>query len=247
MASSLATKPTAEINSRISPWLMPLVYPLGCQVVIPSYFGNMQISGQEHLPTDGPVILAPTHRSRWDALLVPFATGRRATGRDLRFMVSANEMKGVQGWLIRRLGGFPVDPKQPAIASLRYGVDVLRDGQMMVIFPEGGIFRDRELHPLKPGLARLAIQAESAQPGLGAQVVPMDMRYAEPKPGWGCDVEIRIGSPLQVADYFPSQADSPSCPRDTKEAARRLTADLEGAIARLGGYACPRRSSRAAT
>ncbi|MEB3356068.1 MAG: 1-acyl-sn-glycerol-3-phosphate acyltransferase [Synechococcales bacterium] len=243
MASSLATRSSAEINSQISPWLMPVVYPLGCRVIIPSYFGTIQISGQEHLPTDGPVILAPTHRARWDALLVPFATGRRTTGRDLRFMVSANEMKGFQGWLIRRLGGFPVNPKQPAIASLRYGVEVLRDGEMMVIFPEGGIFRDRELHPLKQGLARLAIQAETAQPGLGVRVVPMDMRYADPRPGWGCDVEIRIGQPLQVADYLPCRSSGPGSPRNAKEAARKLTADLEGAIAQLGNYSAPQRTT----
>ena len=203
--------------SRISPWLMPVVYPLGRFLVLPSYFGNIRVYGREHLPTDGPVILAPTHRARWDALMIPFAAGRHVTGRDPRFMVSADEVVGVQGWFIRRLGGFPVDTRRPSIASLRHGVELLRQGEMLVIFPEGGIYRDGEVHPHKPGLGRLAIQAHTSNPLGNLRVVPMSLHYDPSCPKWGCDVEIRIGQPLAVQDY---------CDRPTKEAAKDLIRDL---------------------
>ncbi len=196
-------------------------------MVIPRYFGTLDISGQEHLPRRGPVILAPTHRSRWDALLVSCAAGRYVTGRDLRFMVSASEMKGIQGWFVRRLGGFPVNPQQPAIASLRFGVEALQDGEMMVIFPEGGIFRDDSLHPLKPGLARLALQAEASKSGLGVKIVPIYISYGDPYPSWNCDVTIRIGEPLQVHNYGQGQG-------GMKQRAQHLTADIETALQDLG-------------
>nr|WP_228034965.1 lysophospholipid acyltransferase family protein [Oculatella sp. LEGE 06141] len=204
--------------------MLSAIYPLGSRVVLPFYFGRIEISGQEHLPTEGPVILAPTHRSRWDALLVPYATGRCVTGRDLRFMVTADEVKGIQGWFIRRLGGFAVNPRKPSIASLRQGVEILQNGEMLVIFPEGGIFRDDQVHTLKPGLARLAIQAEASQPGLGIKIVPMTLQYSEPCPRWGCDVSIQIGAPLNVSKYAKGAA---------KQDAKRLTADLDGALRRL--------------
>ncbi len=213
--------PTIASGSRFSPWLTPLVYPIGRFLVLPSYFGNIQVFGQEYLPTEGPVILAPTHRSRWDALLVPYAAGRAVTGRDLRFMVSADEVVGLQGWFIRRLGGFPVNPQQPAISSLRHGVEVLQDGEMLVIFPEGGIFRDDQIHPLKPGLARLAIQAEASKPNLGVKVIPVHMHYSQPYPKWGCDVVIRIGAPLKVSHYSKG---SP------KQESQRLISDLKTAL-----------------
>ncbi|MGF1537928.1 MAG: lysophospholipid acyltransferase family protein [Elainellaceae cyanobacterium] len=225
-----ASQKSAEIRSRISPWLVSVVYPLGCNVLLPAYFGRITISGQEHLPHKGPVILAPTHRSRWDALLVPYAAGRYVTGRDLRFMVTADEMQGIQGWFIRRLGGFPINTRQPGIASLRYGVEVLENKEMMVIFPEGGIFRDRDSHPLKPGLARLAVQTELAQPGIGVQVVPMSLSYSELIPSWGCNVDIRIGEPLTVSDYS-SGKETDAC--GAKQIARRLTQDLQNAIGQL--------------
>ena len=220
-----ASNQLTSINSEISPILTPLAYALGCWIVLPTYF-NIQISGQENLPTDGPVILAPTHRSRWDALLVPYAAGRFATGRDIHFMVTADEVKGFQGWLIRRLGGFPVNPRQPAIASLRYGVEVLNKGEMLVIFPEGGIFREKHLHHLKPGLARLALQAELSQPGSDIKIVPINLDYNEPLPKWGCKVSISIGKPLNVSDYMQG---------NTKRDAQRLTADLTIALQRLIG------------
>ena len=94
------------VSSKVSPWLARLIYPLGCYVVLPVYFGRITVSGQENIPRTGPVIVAPTHRSRWDALIVPYAVGRLASGRDLHFMVSANETRGVQGWFISRMGDF---------------------------------------------------------------------------------------------------------------------------------------------
>lgn len=228
----MTSKQLAPIDSCLSPWLVKLAYPLACRVVLPFYFGEIRVTGQENLPLDGPVILAPTHRSRWDALLVGYAAGRWATQRDLRFMVTANEVSGIQGWFIRRLGGFPVDPLQPAIASLRYGVEILQNREMLVIFPEGGIFKDGVVHPLKPGLARLALQAEALTPGLGVKIVPLTLHYGNPNVPWRCGATIRIGAPLTVADYAQSTP---------KENARLLTGDLskvlnglnEGKVARI--------------
>ena len=215
------TTKVAPVASRVSSWLAPLVYFLGRRFVLPSFFRRISVTGQENLPTSGPVILAPTHRSRWDALLIPATTGRGVTGRDLRFMVSIDEVKGIQGWFIRRLGGFPIDTNHPAITTLRHGVILLQEGEMLVIFPEGNIYRDGFLHPLKPGLARLALSAESSHLGLGIKIVPISISYSQSVPHWGCDVQIRISPPLQVADY---------CTSSVKQNAKQLTADLEAVL-----------------
>lgn len=227
---SISTLTTPLIQSRLSPWLTPIAYWLGSRLVLPNYF-DITVDGQDHLPLTGSVILAPTHRSRWDALLVPYAAGRLVTGRDIRFMVTSDEVKGVQGWLIQRLGGFPVNPRQPAISSLRHGLEILQNREMLVIFPEGGIFRDKELHPLKPGLARLALQAENSQPDLNVQIVPMHLDYSQAVPRWGCAVHITIGAPLQVANY--TEGNHPQ--GAIKQSAQRLTQDLATAINQLVG------------
>ena len=139
-------------------------------------------------------------------------------------MVSANEMKGLQGWFVRRLGGFPVDTEQPGVGSFRHGVELLLNQEMLVIFAEGNIFRDNQVQPLKRGLARIALQVESMQPGLGIKIVPISIHYSNPFPKWRGTVKVNIGSPLEVADY---SSGSP------KTNARKLTADLETAIKQL--------------
>jgi 1-acyl-sn-glycerol-3-phosphate acyltransferase len=204
--------------------LLPVVYPLGRYVVLPSYFRQIEVTGRENLPDSGPVILAPTHRSRWDAVMVPFAAGHHITGRHLRFMVSADEVTGLQGWFIRRLGGFPINTIRPAIASLRHGVDLLSDRETLVIFPEGNIFQETTVQPLKPGLARLAIQAEINRHTLGIHIVPMGIHYSEPTVPWRCSVQITIGTPLCVADY---------CCGSPKTDAKQLTATLQSSMEKL--------------
>lgn len=74
------------IKSEISPWLIRLVYPLANRIIFPFFFKNIHIEGKENVPKSGAVIIAPTHRSRWDALIVPYATGRMVTNRDPFFL-----------------------------------------------------------------------------------------------------------------------------------------------------------------
>jgi 1-acyl-sn-glycerol-3-phosphate acyltransferase len=205
-----------SINPHYSQWLAALVYPLARRVLLPLYFRRIEVAGRENFPTTGPVILAPTHRSRWDAFMVPFAVGQDITGRILRFMVTADEVKGLQGWFIRRLGGFSINTQHPAISTLRHTVFLLQKGEALVIFPEGNIYRER--HSLKPGLARLALQAESSQPNLGIQIVPINIEYSKPLVPWRCEVKIRVGAPILVSDY---------CLEAPKQGAKRLTTDLD--------------------
>jgi 1-acyl-sn-glycerol-3-phosphate acyltransferase len=202
-AGTSPTLPTLQSEqSRISPWLMPLAYALGRRLVLPLMFRHIDVQGLEHIPRRGPVLLAPTHRARWDALILPRTAGRPGTGRDIRFMVSANEMRGLQGWFIWRCGGFPVNTDQPGIGSVRYGVDLLASGELLVVFPEGGIFRDEQVHPLKVGPAWMAIQAAS-QSDHPVQVVPVGLAYSQPYPRCGSRVAVRFGPPLSTDDIAP--------------------------------------------
>ncbi|MGF1478720.1 MAG: lysophospholipid acyltransferase family protein [Cyanophyceae cyanobacterium] len=224
-----STKKKETVTSRISPWLARLLYPLGCYVVLPLFFGRLEVTGQENIPRSGPVIVAPTHRSRWDALVVPYAVGRLVSGRDLHYMVSVNEMKGIQGWFIRRMGGFPVDPEHPGIRTLRHSVELLSEDKMLVIFPEGalrhgGVYRDEWIHPLQRGVATVALEAESRRPGCGAHILPVSIKYSEAYPRWGTEVKVDIGVSLRVADYGD---------KSSKKSSQRLTADLEAALKKL--------------
>jgi 1-acyl-sn-glycerol-3-phosphate acyltransferase len=224
-STSLNPEKTDELNSRVSPWLANLLYPLGCYLVIPGFFGKIEIFGQEHIPRQDPVIVAPTHRSRWDAVIVPYALGRLVSGRDLRFMVSVNEVKGIQGWVIRHMGGFPVDTERPQLNSVRHSIELLKSNQeMLVIFPEGGIFNDYQIHPLKRGVAAIALQAETDKLTTGVKILPVGIRYSQPYPTWGANVRVDIGVPLTVKEYYG---------KSLRQSSQKLTAALQESLEKL--------------
>ena len=209
------------ITSQVVPWITKLAYLLADKLIFPWFFRKVQIRGQENVPKKGALIIAPTHRSRWDALIVPYATGKIASGRDPHFMVSANEIKGIQGWFIRRLGGFPVNTRNPTLDSLHHSVDLLSQSKMVVIFPEGGIFRTDEVRPLKRGIAKIALEVEKIKPEVDLKILPVSIKYSEPFPSHGCSVSVNIGSCLNVKDYQENSS---------RENSLRLTADLYSSL-----------------
>ena len=209
------------VKSYLSPWLAPLVYGFGDKVLLPAYFSQITVTGQENIPTDGPVVLAPTHQSRWDPLLVGLLCKRAK--RYPRFMVTADECLGIQGWFIRRLGGFPVHVRKPSVRSLRHGVELLTGKEMLVIYPEGNIYRDR-IHPLKPGLSRIALRAERSTRDLNVKIIPISMEYSDQCPKWRGSAKILVGQPMSVSDYLTG---------DRKAQSKQLTADLQSTLVSL--------------
>jgi 1-acyl-sn-glycerol-3-phosphate acyltransferase len=193
-SSALVPREKAVCNG-ISPWLSPLAMLATQDLAMPAYFNGVRVLDRHHLPGEGAVLLAPTHRARWDALLLPHAAGRRVTGRDCRFMVTIDEMKGLQGWFLHRLGCFAVDQGRPSLASLRYAMDLLATQQQLVVFPEGRIRRTDEPIRLHQGLARLA-QLAGGQ-GVTVTVVPVGIAYGHALPRPGDRAALCFGAPLQ--------------------------------------------------
>ncbi len=81
------------------------------------------------IPINSSIILAPTHRSRWDGLILTMAMGRRVTKKDCRFMVTKSEMQGIQGWFLKRLGCFSINQLSPSLSALRYAIDLIEKGE----------------------------------------------------------------------------------------------------------------------
>ena len=186
----------SSLCNGISPWLSPVAMVVTIDLVLQGYFSGLKVIDREHLPRDGAVLLAPTHRARWDALMLPWAAGRRVTGRDCRFMVTADEMKGLQGWFLHRLGCFPVNQGRPTLASLRFSVELLACGQQLVVFPEGRIRREDGPIRLHQGLARLALLAASQ--GVEVPVVPVGIAYGHADPRPGDPAALCFGRPLRA-------------------------------------------------
>ena len=124
-------------------------------IVMKLFFCDKKIINNNLLiPNDSAIILAPTHRSRWDGLILTMAMGRRVTKKDCRFMVTKSEMKGIQGWFLKRLGCFSINQLSPSLSALRYAVNLIATKKQLVVFPEGRINKYGRKIELKEGLYR---------------------------------------------------------------------------------------------
>ena len=181
----------------INPFLGFLAMFITQDIVIKVFFSEIKIKNQcFSIPNNSSIILAPTHRSRWDGLVITKAMGRRVTGKDCRFMVTRSEMKGLQGWFLKRLGCFSINQLSPSLSVLRYAVDLIANKDQLVVFPEGKINKYGKKLILKEGLYRLALLA--AQKTNSIFVIPIGIAYSQISPKMRSKVSLCFGEPLLV-------------------------------------------------
>jgi len=162
-----------------------------------------RVEGIEHVPDDGPVILASNHLTFLDSIFIPLIVNRRVT-----FVAKAEYFtgRGLKGRLTRMLfigtGMIPVDRAggRAAQAALDTQLRVLREGGVAGIYPEGTRSPDGRLYRGKTGVARLALQS-------GAPVVPVALLNTDEiqRPGRLIPrirrVRVHIGAPLDFTRY----------------------------------------------
>ncbi len=152
------------------------------------------------IPINASIILAPTHRSRWDGLILTMAMGRRVTKKDCRFMVTKSEMRGIQGWFLKRLGCFSINQLSPSLSALRYAIDLIQKGEQLVVFPEGKINRYGKKLVLKEGLFRLARLA-SKKNTTSVTIIPIGIAYSKIPPNFRGEFCLSFGKPIPIDDY----------------------------------------------
>ena len=130
-----------------------------------------RVTGDEHIPADGPAVLVANHVSFVDAVLL-----MAASPRPIRFIMDHRIFKvPVLGWIFRLAKCIPIAPQKDDPATYQRAFDtaaqVLREGDLLGIFPEGGITRDGALQPFKGGVMKILERAEAD--GVKVPVVPM--------------------------------------------------------------------------
>ena len=152
------------------------------------------------IPKNSSIILAPTHRSRWDGLVLTMAMGRRVTKKDCRFMVTKSEMRGIQGWFLKRLGCFSINQLSPSLSALRHAVYLIEEKHQLVIFPEGKINRYGKTLLLKEGLFRLAQLASKKTSSI--TVIPIGIAYSKVSPRFRGEFCLSFGEPISMNNYL---------------------------------------------
>jgi 1-acyl-sn-glycerol-3-phosphate acyltransferase len=187
------------------------------------------VEGEEHIPAEGAAIFVSNHLSFSDSIFLPLVVPRRMT-----FLAKADYFTGggLKGRLTRAFfkgaGQLPVDRSggRASNAALEAGLKVLREGELLGLYPEGTRSPDGRLYKGKTGVARMALEArcpvipvvmvntDKVQPT--GRIIPKIMR-----------VGVRVGTPLDFSRYEGME--------DDRFVLRSITDEIMYALMELSG------------
>jgi 1-acyl-sn-glycerol-3-phosphate acyltransferase len=188
-----------------------------------------EVTGFEHVPVAGPAILVANHISFADEIFTPLTARRQVFYFAKAEYFNTPGLRGrVMASFFSGMGHVPVEraDTRAAASVIDIGVEVLRDGGALGIFPEGTRSPDGRLYKFRTGAARLALRS-------GAPVVPVGLvgtREVQP-PGsrsWHrAPVGVRFGTPLHFGDRA-AQERSSRVLREVTETIRTAVQELSG-------------------
>jgi 1-acyl-sn-glycerol-3-phosphate acyltransferase len=149
------------------------------------------VEGRDRVPAEGPVIIAPVHRS-----FIDFFVASEVTGRKLHYMAKDSLWKRPRfGRFLLSVGAFPVHRGSVDRDALRRAQRVLDAGEVLVQFPEGERRTGPVVEGLHEGVAFLAARtgATIVPVGIGgsASVMPKGKRIPRPH-----RVRLMVGEPI---------------------------------------------------
>ena len=115
-------------------------------------------------------------------------------------MVTKSEMKGIQGWFLKRLGCFSVNQLSPSLSTLRFAIELIEKGGQLVVFPEGKINKLGKKLVLKEGLFRLAKLATKKTDSI--TIIPIGIAYSNLSPKFRGQFCLSFGEPISMNDNF---------------------------------------------
>lgn len=149
---------------------------------------RIEISGRENIPKEGRGIICSNHISNLDPIMVAIAVPR-----PISFMAKKELFENkLLGKLIFSLRAFPVDRQGSDLSAIRNSLKVLKEENILGIFPEGTRVENMDLESTKAGIGLIAIKGKSP-------VVPI---YIDSKYTLFSKVKIIIGEPMSFDDYY---------------------------------------------
>ena len=136
-------------------WLMPEYIVRLVMLVVTRVVYRLKVRGDEHLPTDGAAILVCNHVSFIDAVILGVCSPR-----PMVFLMDHRIFKtpGI-GWFFRAVKAIPIAPQKEDPQAYEQAFErarqVLREGDLLCLFPEGAITKDGRMQPFKAGIMKI--------------------------------------------------------------------------------------------
>lgn len=190
-------------------------------------------TGVENIPAEGGAVLASNHQSVVDSFFLPLMCPRQITFlAKAEYFTGTGFVGGLQKWFFTAVGQVPIDrsSRDAAQAALNTGIDVVKSGDLLGIYPEGTRSPDGRIYRGKLGMAGVALAT-------GAPVIPVIMkgtRKANPIGSWllrPAKVSMVVADPIDPIAYVTELGLDPT----SHEARRALTDHVTRIFADVSG------------
>ncbi|MCB6568272.1 1-acyl-sn-glycerol-3-phosphate acyltransferase [Eubacterium limosum] len=149
---------------------------------------NIHVEGEENIPETGGVVLCPNHISNYDPLAV--ATHMK---RQVHFLAKAELYKN---FIVRKVllavGTIPVDRGKVSLETLKESLRVLKNGEILGIFPEGTRVKNGERKKPMEGFVVFALKTKSP-------ILPV---HIEGEYKFRGKINIKFGKPIELNEYY---------------------------------------------
>jgi 1-acyl-sn-glycerol-3-phosphate acyltransferase len=155
---------------------------------------GMRVIGEENLITEGPVLIASNHQSFLDPPLIG-----NLYKSEIAYLARKTLFVGLGAWVYPRWNAIPVDQDRPDMGSLKTIIRMLKEGDRVLVFPEGERTLDGEIGTAAPGIGLVAVKS-------GAVIQPVRIsgaRDALPR-GSGkirfARITVSVGKPIHLTE-----------------------------------------------
>lgn len=146
------------VTDKQTPAFRRFVYPLfyGAAWLLMMLLGPLKRVGRYRVPKSGGLLVLSNHQADVDPIVVQLACPRH-----VYFMAKSElfDMK-IVGSILKLFRAFPVKRGEPDKGAIRRAVNLLKDGEVVCVFPEGELSETGELLPMKPGVALIIRMAD---------------------------------------------------------------------------------------
>jgi 1-acyl-sn-glycerol-3-phosphate acyltransferase len=179
------------VQRKIASWFWYAMLWCPCYAISRVWF-QFQFNGKGYVPVEGPVLLVSNHQSNLDPVLVGIACPRQ-----LKYLARIGLFFWPFSLWIRSLGAVPIDRERGALSGIRTTLELLKQQNAVLVFPEGSRTENGKLDVMLPGFCLLARRSKATIVPVGIvgayEALPRGAVYPRPTP-----IRLAFGPPIST-------------------------------------------------
>ena len=185
-------------------WYHFIVHPL-MRLVLLFFFQRIRVFGRENIPKNKALIFLPNHQNAFMDALVVSTRHHRTTHTLVRASIFG---KKISDFLLASINLMPIYRIRDGASKLNKNqkivencIEILKNGDCLLIHPEGNHSLHKNLRPISKGFTRIALGAQEKFPDLDLELIPVGINYSHSQLFYG-KASVHFGKAIKPKDFI---------------------------------------------